>query len=40
MASGRIVRSGGPELADELEQTGYAWVAGMKPELAAAGARP
>ncbi|MGC3997651.1 MAG: Fe-S cluster assembly ATPase SufC [Anaeromyxobacter sp.] len=33
MAAGRIVRSGGPELADELEQTGYAWVAGTKPEL-------
>ncbi len=41
MAAGRIVRSGGPELADELEKTGYAWVAGMKPEVAAgAGARP
>jgi Fe-S cluster assembly ATP-binding protein len=24
MAEGRIVRSGGPELADELERTGYA----------------
>ncbi len=33
MAGGRIVRSGGPELADELERTGYAWVAGMRPEL-------
>jgi Fe-S cluster assembly ATP-binding protein len=33
MASGRIVRSGGPELADELERTGYAWTAGMKPEV-------
>ncbi|BDG04528.1 Fe-S cluster assembly ATPase SufC [Anaeromyxobacter oryzae] len=39
MAAGRIVRSGGPELADELEQTGYAWVAGMHPEVErAAGA--
>jgi Fe-S cluster assembly ATP-binding protein len=39
MAGGRIVRSGGPELADELERTGYAWV-GDRPELptAAAGA--
>jgi len=36
MAAGRIVRSGGPELADELEKTGYAWVAGMRPELAGA----
>jgi Fe-S cluster assembly ATP-binding protein len=35
MASGRIVRSGGPELADELERTGYAWVAGMRPEVSA-----
>jgi Fe-S cluster assembly ATP-binding protein len=40
MAAGRIVRSGGPELANELEQTGYAWVAGMQPEVAGgAGAR-
>jgi Fe-S cluster assembly ATP-binding protein len=37
MAAGRIVRSGGPELADELERTGYAWVAGTTPEKAAAG---
>jgi Fe-S cluster assembly ATP-binding protein len=35
MAAGRIVRSGGPELADELERTGYAWAAGMRPELEA-----
>ncbi|HTN51938.1 MAG TPA: Fe-S cluster assembly ATPase SufC [Anaeromyxobacter sp.] len=33
MAGGRIVRSGGAELADELEQTGYAWVADMPPEV-------
>ena len=33
MANGRIVRSGGPELAEELEQTGYAWVDGMTPEV-------
>ena len=39
MAAGRIVRSGGPELADELEKTGYAWVQGMRPEMAA-GAAP
>jgi len=37
MAGGRIVRSGGPELADELEKTGYAWVAGEKPEGSTAG---
>ncbi len=36
MAGGRIVRSGGPELADELERTGYAWAADDKPEVAAA----
>jgi Fe-S cluster assembly ATP-binding protein len=35
MAAGRIVRSGGPELADELERTGYAWVAGQTPEMRA-----
>jgi Fe-S cluster assembly ATP-binding protein len=34
MAGGRIVRSGGPELAEELERTGYAWAEGMKPEVA------
>jgi Fe-S cluster assembly ATP-binding protein len=39
MAGGRIVRSGGPELADELEKTGYAWVGGMQPERSA-GATP
>ena len=40
MAAGRIVRSGGPELAEELERTGYAWVDGMKPEVGQpAGAR-
>jgi Fe-S cluster assembly ATP-binding protein len=36
MASGRIVRSGGPELADELEKSGYAWVGEDKPEVARA----
>jgi Fe-S cluster assembly ATP-binding protein len=35
MAGGRIVRSGGPELADELERTGYAWTADMAPEVRA-----
>jgi Fe-S cluster assembly ATP-binding protein len=38
MAAGRIVRSGGPELAEELERTGYAWAAGAKPEVQTAGA--
>ncbi len=33
MAAGRIVRSGGPELAEELERTGYAWVDGARPEV-------
>ncbi|HUP92859.1 MAG TPA: Fe-S cluster assembly ATPase SufC [Solimonas sp.] len=27
LSAGRIVRSGGPELAQELEQKGYAWLA-------------
>jgi Fe-S cluster assembly ATP-binding protein len=35
MAQGRIVRSGGPELADELERSGYA-PASEKPEASAA----
>jgi Fe-S cluster assembly ATP-binding protein len=39
MAAGRIVRSGGPELADELERTGYAWAADMPPEVPAAARR-
>jgi Fe-S cluster assembly ATP-binding protein len=38
MAAGRIVRSGGPELAEELERTGYAWVGDPKAETQAAGA--
>ena len=28
LASGRIVKSGGPELAHELERQGYAWLGG------------
>ncbi len=35
MAAGRMVRSGGPELADELERTGYAWIDGAPPEVRA-----
>src|SRR5262245_57380539 len=36
LADGRIVESGGPELALELEQHGYAWVKGrVAPEAAA-----
>jgi Fe-S cluster assembly ATP-binding protein len=38
MAAGRIVRSGGPELAEELERTGYAWVGEAKAETQPAGA--
>jgi Fe-S cluster assembly ATP-binding protein len=38
MAGGQIVRSGGPELADELERTGYAWAQGMGPERPASAA--
>ncbi|REJ37377.1 MAG: hypothetical protein DIU84_04625 [Bacillota bacterium] len=26
MVDGRIVRSGGPELADQVEELGYEWV--------------
>ncbi|MBI5067190.1 MAG: Fe-S cluster assembly ATPase SufC [Deltaproteobacteria bacterium] len=37
MAAGKIVKSGGPELALELEKTGYA---GWVPERHGAGARP
>ena len=36
MASGRIVRSGGPELALELEEKGYDWIRELSPETAAA----
>jgi Fe-S cluster assembly ATP-binding protein len=39
MAAGRIVKSGGRELARELEQTGYAWV-GDKPPLGLSPAQP
>jgi Fe-S cluster assembly ATP-binding protein len=39
MAGGRIVKSGGRELAKELEQTGYAWV-GEKPPLGLSPAQP
>ncbi len=36
LVDGRIVRSGGPEVADQLETTGYAeW--GIKEEPVAAG---
>ena len=38
MAGGRIVKSGGRELAKELEKTGYAWV-GEKPPLGLSPAR-
>jgi Fe-S cluster assembly ATP-binding protein len=39
MAAGRIVKSGGRELAKELEQTGYAWAA-EKPPLGLSPAQP
>jgi Fe-S cluster assembly ATP-binding protein len=29
LADGRIVKSGGPELALELEEKGYSWVEGQ-----------
>jgi Fe-S cluster assembly ATP-binding protein len=28
LANGRIIRSGGKELARELEEKGYGWIAG------------
>jgi Fe-S cluster assembly ATP-binding protein len=39
LVKGRIVASGGPELADELERTGYAAYATDEPEAEAAPAR-
>jgi Fe-S cluster assembly ATP-binding protein len=36
LVDGRIVRSGGKELALELEEKGYSWLEGMAPERAAA----
>ena len=38
LAQGRIVHSGGPELALELEERGYGWIPGVKPEAARAPA--
>ncbi|MCL4757719.1 MAG: Fe-S cluster assembly ATPase SufC [Rhodocyclaceae bacterium] len=38
LAHGRIVRSGGPELAAELEQKGYAWLTGEADQARPAGA--
>ena len=38
LSAGRIVRSGGPELAVELERRGYGWVDGQRDE--AVGAMP
>ena len=35
LADGRIVESGGPELAHQLEEHGYAWIAGRKAPAAA-----
>jgi Fe-S cluster assembly ATP-binding protein len=41
MANGRIVTSGGPELALELEKRGYGWIEKEPPpRQAAAEARP
>jgi Fe-S cluster assembly ATP-binding protein len=38
LAQGRIARSGGPELARELEERGYAWIVGEEPASARAAA--
>jgi Fe-S cluster assembly ATP-binding protein len=35
LANGQIVKSGGPELALELEEKGYSWVEGNQPGVAA-----
>ncbi len=40
LVDGRIVRSGGKELALELEERGYSWLDGMAPERPAATAVP
>jgi Fe-S cluster assembly ATP-binding protein len=40
MSAGRIVTSGGPELALELEKRGYGWIEKEPPPRAAAEARP
>ena len=40
MAAGRIVTSGGPELALELERKGYGWIEKEPPPRAAQEARP
>jgi Fe-S cluster assembly ATP-binding protein len=34
LVDGRIVRSGGPELALELEEKGYSWIEGEVPQTA------
>lgn len=39
LADGRIVRSGGKELALELEKTGYVWAEGQPAEAVLAGSR-
>ncbi len=39
LAGGRIVRSGGKELALELEEHGYDWIQSHAPETAGAGSR-
>src|SRR5690606_25986333 len=40
LAKGRIAKSGGPELARELEARGYEWIAGPATRPPAGGARP
>jgi Fe-S cluster assembly ATP-binding protein len=39
LVEGRIVRSGGKELALELEEKGYAWLEKEPPAAVAAGSR-
>jgi len=40
LAQGRIVKSGGPDLARELERHGYGWIEGLQTSPAADGATP
>src|SRR5690606_27752363 len=40
LAQGRIAKSGGPELARELEERGYEWIVGPAAQAAAGNNRP
>ncbi|MEE9465480.1 MAG: Fe-S cluster assembly ATPase SufC, partial [Candidatus Neomarinimicrobiota bacterium] len=40
LAGGRIVKSGGPELADELEERGYGWLQEAKADTTSEAIQP